>query len=95
MSLTFSDAAEERITSVSRGAAANGIVVDDLAVCVLATSAWTGVLALLIDARRVLSAVRAHHAFRSTLRWAARVIWLTGAHCVVVDHATVAVRTAG
>lgn len=93
--LTFCDAAKERISGVSGGAAAYRVVIDDLAIGVQTAGAWTGIPAPLFDASRVLRAICAGYALWSTLRWTADVILLTGADCVVVNDSTVTVRSAG
>lgn len=92
--LTFFHASKEGITGVSGRAATDWIVIDDLTVGVLTARAYTWIPALLIDARRVLSAVGANHALWSTLWWTADVIRLTRTDCMVVNYAAVAVWTA-
>lgn len=53
---------DKGIARHARGAAADGVVVDDLAASINPTSAGAGVDTLLVDTSLVLSTVRADHA---------------------------------
>lgn len=93
--LTFFHATEERISGVSRHATAHRVVIDNLTVSILTTIAWAWIPTLLIDASRVLSAIRTNYALWFTLRRTSDIVWLTGTNCMIVDHATITVRATG
>lgn len=67
--LTGNNASDERISFETFGAAANGIVVDNLALCSNTTTAWTRVLALLITACLITRAVGTNATLGSTRGW--------------------------
>lgn len=93
--LTFLNATEERIPAIANRADANWIMIDYSAVRIHAARAWAWILTPLIDTCRVRATVCTDYAFRPARRWAADVIRLTGAHCVIINNATVAIWSTG
>jgi len=94
--LTFLwEAAHEGITAEAGTAGADGVVVDYAAERVIAAGAWAGILAALVKARLVLRTLRAAHALWPAVGRRADVAGHTGANCVAIDRATVAVEATG
>jgi hypothetical protein len=92
--LTLFATVNERITSKTRRATTDRVVVDHIAACIGTASTRTRILAFLINASLVLGAIGTNHTLRSTRGWRANVAHLARAHCVIVDCATLAVRAA-
>lgn len=93
LKLTFFNASEEWISTVTNRANANWIVVDYTTIRVDATRARTRILASLLDACRIRAAICANHTFWPT-RWRTTdIIWLTRTNSVIVNDTAVAVRT--
>lgn len=84
----------ERIAGVSLVAAAYGVVIHHLALGVLATGAWAGVLTLVAEARLGQRAVSTDHALWPAARWISNEARLAGAYRVIVHHLADAVCTA-
>lgn len=93
--LAFFNASEERISAITDRANTDWIMIDHSTICIYAARAYAWILASLIDARCVRATIRADYAFWSARRWTANVIRLTGAYCVIIDNAAVAVRSTG
>lgn len=92
--VTFLETLCERITDVLARAAADGVVVEDLAIGVQATQTRAGIVAFLIDAGEMRRAFRADETFWPTVWRCALVTWTARAHRSVVHHAADAVRAA-
>lgn len=95
LELAFLDASEERISTVTDRAYADWIMIDHSTIRIHAARARTRIFAPLIDARSIRAAVGADYAFRSARRWATDIIRLAGAYRVIINDATVAVRSTG
>lgn len=67
------DASNKWISLISRWAAADGVVVQNLAACLQATASWARILALVADASLVLLAFAADHTLRSAVGWRSNV----------------------
>lgn len=94
--LTWSrEAFGERVARVASVAHANRAVVDHLALRAQAARAPAGGRALLINARELQGALVVHHALWSTVRWVSHEIREAGAHGVIIQVPTLAVRAAG
>lgn len=63
--LTLFATVNERITSITRRATTDRIVVDHIAACISAASARTRILAFLVNTSLVLRAISANHTLRS------------------------------
>lgn len=89
------EASGERISGESVVTETNWTVIDDSAVGVHAARVETRVVALLARASTVQRTVCTDHALGSTVWWTADVRRKTDAHCLIVVHATFAIRTTG
>jgi hypothetical protein len=90
----FFDTTNKRITSVTRRAGTNGIVVDNIATCIRATDTRTRVSAFLCEACSVLRTVCTDNTFGLARRRSANVSGFAGANSVSIDGPALAVWTA-
>jgi len=86
--LTFGfEAANEWIPSKTGSTAADGFMIDNLALSPWPANAWARIRTCLVHACSVERAFRADHALRSAGRRSAIIRWLACANGVVVNHA--------
>lgn len=69
-------------------------MIDDATESIVATRAGAGIFAAFVDARLVLTALRAAHALGSTIRGSTHIVGHTRADRVAVESPTIAVETA-
>lgn len=92
--LTFRSTAYERISDSIRWTGTNGVMMNDWATSVQATSAGTRIGAFLSDTRQIRIAFGADYALRPTMRRRTDEILPTRAHRLIVNYLTMTIRSA-
>lgn len=87
--------ANEGITLVASGAAADGHVLYDIALCRDATRAGTRIATLLVEAGQVGGTVRVENTLRLAVGWCTIVTCQAGAHSLAILGVALAIGTTG
>lgn len=85
----------ERITGVAIVATADGCVVGGATARIVATGAWAGIAASLIDAGPVRGTLSTGHALGLAVGRTAQIVWQTGTDRTTADHVTSAKEATG
>jgi len=92
--VTFPGALRKRIADVLTGTAADGIVIENLAVSIQTAQTRARIAALLINASQVSRTFRADETLWTTMRRSALIARTAGTNCTIVHYTANAVRTA-
>lgn len=91
----FLYASDKWITSKIWCTGTNWIVIDNLTTSILSACAWARILALLVHTCLILCTFWTDYTFRATIRCRANEIWQTRAYSMIVDFATLTIRSTG